>query len=144
RSSKGGRPVTPRRSGRSDEDRGNSSEQLFPILASETARNAAAPSHAAPQSAKSPDEKVSIFWRIFGGTILSIVALVVISAYQGLSGGIRDLRADLAKVSEARAELVKKDAFATSRTKIWDKFTEVQKELTATSTPISPMKLQIE
>ena len=34
------------------------------------------------------EEKISVFWRVFGGTILSITALAVISAYQSLANGI--------------------------------------------------------
>ncbi len=106
--------MSPRRFSRSEEGRGDSSEELFPILASETARIGATPSHAAPQSGKNNEEKLSLFWRVFGGTILSIGALVVISAYQALSSGIHELRTDLARANEARAELVKKDEYVSS------------------------------
>src|SRR5262249_14264690 len=75
--------LKPARFSRSDEGRNDSSEQLFPILASETVRNSATPSHQPPQPVKNGDEKISIFWRVFGGTVVSIVALVVITAYQG-------------------------------------------------------------
>src|SRR5262249_33870355 len=51
----------------------------------------------------------SLFWRVCGGTLLSIAALVVVTAYQQLSGAINDLREQIAKVNEARADLVKKD-----------------------------------
>ena len=140
--------MKPGRSFRSEEGRGDSSEQLFPILASETARNGAAHSHPhhshSATNAKNGDEKISLFWRVFGGTILSISALVVISAYQGLSGGIHDLRTDLARANEAHAEFVKKDEYANIRTKIWDKIDEVQKNAATAAAPIDPMKLRIE
>jgi hypothetical protein len=130
---------------RSADSRGDSSEQLFPVLASETARSSSMSSHQPPAlPAKNNDEKISLFWRVFGGTILSISALVVISAYQGLSNGIHDLRTDLAKANEARGDFVKKDEFATSKTKIWDHFQEMQKESAVVTAPIDPMKLRID
>src|SRR4051812_38780418 len=51
-----------------------------------------------------PEEKISVFWRVFGGTILSITALVVIQAYQAISGTIHDLRADQTRMREQAAD----------------------------------------
>jgi chromosome segregation ATPase len=140
--------MKPDRFSRDDESRTDSSEQLFPVLASETMRNSSRrASHQQPQSqpqSKSGEEKLSIFWRVFGGTVLSICALVVITAYQGLSGGIRELRTDLSHANEARAELVKKDEFSTARAKIWDKLGEMQKDVTTVGSPIDPMKVRLD
>ena len=36
----------------------------------------------------SGDERMSLFWRLFGGTILSIVALAAITVYNSLNTGI--------------------------------------------------------
>lgn len=72
---------------------------------------------------------MSLFWRVFGGTIVSIGALVMITAYQSHSNAIHELRMDLGKANEARAELVKKDEYAASRTKIWDRIQDVQKDM---------------
>ena len=69
---------------------------------------------------------------------------MVITAYQGLSSGIRELRTDLSHSNEARAELVKKDEYAAARAKIWDRLQEIQKDVTAASTPIDPMKLRLD
>ena len=105
--------VTPRRSDR--DYRSDSSEQLFPIIASETIRVPKSHLLPAENSGKSNEERISWFWRIFGGTILSISALVVITAYQSISGSIHDLRLDLAQLKEAKADFVKKDDYAASR-----------------------------
>ncbi len=59
------------------------------------------------------DERVSLFWRVFGGTLLSMVALGALTLYNSISGNITDLRAELSREREARAELVKKDEFNT-------------------------------
>ena len=82
-------------------------ERSGEVAALETMRSA---SSAKPVETKD-EEKMSLFWRVFGGTILSIVALAAITLYNNLSSGISDLRAELAREREARAELVKKEEF---------------------------------
>ncbi|MBP3955584.1 hypothetical protein J8F10_09850 [Gemmata sp. G18] len=62
---------------------------------------------------KKEEEQISIFWRVFGGTILSIVALVSITLFNNMSSSISELRAALSHEREARADLVKKDEFNT-------------------------------
>ncbi len=58
---------------------------------------------------KSDEESISLFWRVFGGTIVSIAALVFITLYNNLSGGIAELRSEVARVNEAKGEFAKKD-----------------------------------
>ena len=116
--------MTPRRFSEREEG-GDSVEQPYTTYASETLRNKNGVHHQPPEKS---EEKVSLFWRIFGGTILSIVALVVITAYQSVSNSISDLRTSIAHVNEAKAELVKKDEYSASRQRTWDKITEIQKE----------------
>ena len=79
-------------------------------LTSETLRSAAESSAPAKTTVRD-DEKMSLFWRVFGGTILSIVALGSITLYNGLSSSIAELRSELNRERDARAELVKKDEF---------------------------------
>lgn len=78
------------------------------LAAAETLRSAAESGGKAAE-AKGDDHHVSVFWRVFGGTILSIVALAAITLYNNLSSGISDLRAELNREREARAALVKKE-----------------------------------
>jgi chromosome segregation ATPase len=90
-----------------DEER---DESAGGMVATETMRSATESS-----DLKKPDrmgeEKISLFWRVFGGTILSIVALVSITLYNSLSSSIAEVRGELNREREARAELVKKDEF---------------------------------
>jgi chromosome segregation ATPase len=79
------------------------------MAALETARSATESSGKAEP--KKEEEHISLFWRVFGGTILSIVALISITLYNNLASSISDLRAELSHEREARAELVKKDEF---------------------------------
>jgi hypothetical protein len=51
---------------------------------------------------------VSMFWRVFGGTILSIAALAVITLYNHLNTSLAELRRDVNVQLETRAEYVKK------------------------------------
>src|SRR5262249_27004054 len=61
-----------------------------PLLAAEVLRNAAAPSEA--KTKPKGEESVSPFWRIFGATILSIVALGAVTLYQQLANGLGEVR----------------------------------------------------
>jgi chromosome segregation ATPase len=58
---------------------------------------------------KNDEEKMSLFWRLFGGTVLSIAALVAITVYNNLQTNISELRAEISRINEARSELIKKD-----------------------------------
>jgi hypothetical protein len=77
----------------------------------ETARSAAESSEKASEPKKKEEEGMSLFWRVFGGTILSIVALISLTLYNNMSASITDLRAEVSREREARAELVKKEDF---------------------------------
>jgi hypothetical protein len=114
----------------SSDDRGDSGEQQYRLVTAETLRSSAERHHV-PAPAKANEERISLFWRIFGGTILSIVALVVITAYQSVSNSIVDLRNSISHLNEMKADFVKKDENAASRTRTWDRITEIQKEAAA-------------
>lgn len=78
-------------------------------LAAETLRSVANPPVAEKHAEKKEDEKISLFWRVFGGTILSIVALVLMTFYNNLTSSIADLRAEVGKLRDERASLPKKE-----------------------------------
>jgi chromosome segregation ATPase len=90
------------------------------VAAAETLRSAAE-SSAPKAEKKNTEEHVSLFWRVFGGTILSIVALAAVTLYNNLSSGISDLRAELGKEREARAALAKKEDMDTRTKSIYDR-----------------------
>ena len=90
-----------------DDERDDSASGL---MASETMRSAAE-SSAPGKPERSGEEKISLFWRVFGGTILSIVALVSITLYNSISSSIAEVRIEQNRERDARAELVKKDEF---------------------------------
>jgi hypothetical protein len=85
------------------------------------------------------DERLSLFWRVFGGTILMIAALVVITLYNNQASSITELRAEVSRLNEARAEMVKKEEFNASKQKMWDRVQSLQ-ELRVT---VSALKEQV-
>ena len=105
------------------EDRGDSEDRSGQtLLASETLRNAAHRHIHRTDKAKE-EGGISMFWRVFGGTIFSIVALVIITAYTQMTGNISDLRKELTQV---QADLLKKDEFNTRLTSLWNSIKELQ------------------
>jgi hypothetical protein len=100
--------VLQKRGGQDDE----SVERSGEMAALETMRSAAGSGGEKPQEKKG-EEHISLFWRVFGGTILSIVALVSITLYNNISSSITELRTELGREREARAGLVKKEEFNT-------------------------------
>lgn len=81
-----------------------------PLAAGEAARSAAEPPPLVKTEEKK-EESLSLFWRVFGGTIISMVALGVLTLYNNLSSNISELRKELNTERELRADLVKKDEF---------------------------------
>ncbi len=94
---------------RADQEEGL--DRTTEIAVYETGRSSAESSGEKPAEPKKDEEHVSMFWRLFGGTILSIVALVSITLFNNMSTSITELRTEISREREARAELVKKDEF---------------------------------
>jgi TolA-binding protein len=68
-------------------------------------------------------QKMSLFWQVFGGTILSIVALVVLTAYNQLTSAQADLRRDM---NQVQVDQVKKDELNTRLTVVWNSIKGLQ------------------
>ena len=94
------------------------SAPLAPLITAEVLRNAA--SSCEPKAKGKDEDGVSPFWRIFGATILSIVALAAVTLYQQLAGSLSEVRHEL-------GQMTKKEEFVASRSKVWEKFFEIQK-----------------
>jgi hypothetical protein len=73
--------MSTKRGGQTDESFDQSQEAAY-----ETARAAA--EGGAKDPPKKEEEHLSVFWRVFGGTILSICALVAITLYNNMSSNI--------------------------------------------------------
>jgi hypothetical protein len=90
----------------------------------ESLRNAVDSSQA--QGKLKPEDRVSMFWRVFGGTLLSITALVGITLYQQFSNSISELRTSLSRLTESRADFVKVEDCNTRFTAVWNNMKELQ------------------
>jgi hypothetical protein len=116
--------VLPRRYARTDGHSAFTDSERHLILAAETLRSGDTP--AKKKDGDRAEEKISIFWRVFGGTILSITALAVISAYQSLANGIHEVRGDVGHIRESSGDYIKKDEFNNRTTMIWNGIREAQ------------------
>jgi hypothetical protein len=96
------------------------------LRAVETMRSIHDPAAAHVKSAPRGEDRVSLFWRIFGGTLLSIVALVVITVYQQFTSSLTELRTNLNHVIENRAELVRADDFNNRVASMWTTIKQLQ------------------
>jgi hypothetical protein len=81
-----------------NDQRGSSRTPAVPILVAESLRNAASTNDSAP--APKGEERISVFWRVFGGTLLSIAALVVLTLCQYFNNNLNELRNDLSRLNE--------------------------------------------
>jgi chromosome segregation ATPase len=83
--------------------------------------------------------RMPLFWRVFGGTVLSIAALIVMTAYQSLSGSMgelrnemgqlgNDLRKEVNRLNETQGELVSKEELDTRMRSVWRGIRELQED----------------
>jgi hypothetical protein len=93
------------------------------LLAAETLRNCA---DGPPAQAPRGEERISVFWRVFGGTILSIAALAILTVYNQFAGTLTDLRKEVNQLYENRAELLRKDEFNNRLTSVWSGLKDLQ------------------
>jgi hypothetical protein len=118
--------VLPRRYVRPDEGSGFTDSERHLILAAETLRAGDTAGKRPAKDGERAEEKISVFWRVFGGTILSITALMVLNAYQSLTKDIHDVRTDVGHLRETNGEFIRKDEFNNRTTKMWDSIRETQ------------------
>jgi hypothetical protein len=91
--------------------------------------HAAGPGSAAghvPPPAPKGEDRLPVFWRIFGSTVLSIAALIAVTLYQQITANIHELRGDQNRLSQDYGDLVKKDDFNTRITALSHNLKELQ------------------
>lgn len=98
------------------------------------------------QDAKPADEHggISVFWRVFGGTIISIVALIGITLFNSMNNQISELRSEIRKLSDAGAEFVKKDEFSGRINSNWDRVQLLQTQNNEQNATIRAMRAEID
>jgi hypothetical protein len=90
-----------------------------------------------------PEEKISLFWRVFGGTLLSIAALVLMTVYQQIANSLHDLRGDLNHVRELQVDMVKKDDLNSRTTSIWNSLKEITNDVPSLKTRTALLESQL-
>jgi hypothetical protein len=116
-------------------DRSNPLSTVSPLF--ETLRKCAESGSAGKEEKE--DKGMPTFWRVFGGTLLSIGALVVMTAYQGMNASLaelrgemdhldKDLRKEMGRLSEIQADLVKKSDFDVITRATWTAVRELQED----------------
>ncbi len=118
--------MLPKRVTRNDQHSSFTDSERHLILAAETLRAGDTADRGRKEEGKGSEEKISVFWRVFGGTILSICALVILNLYQWLANGIHELRGDVGRLREAGGEYIKKDEFNTRSKDVWTRIQELQ------------------
>jgi hypothetical protein len=103
------------------EDRCDNDKNQPSLLAMEAIPSAATPKQFLRRPVRR--QKISLFWQVFGGTIVSIVALVITTVYSQMTTTESDLRKDLNRV---QVDLVRKDEFNTRLTALWNSIKEQQ------------------
>ena len=103
----------------------------------EVLRNAAESAKAGEEAGKDKEEKsIPLFWRVFGGTVLSMVSLVVMTAYSGFNASLAETKGNLAslgtevrketaRLEETMAGLSRKEELATTMSSINRNLTEL-------------------
>jgi hypothetical protein len=93
------------------------------ILAPEAMRGCVTPQ---PAPSVKGEDRMSLFWRIFGGTLLSLAGLGGLTLYQQLNSSITEVRNEVNRINEGRGEFVKKDELSTRTTTIWNGIKDLQ------------------
>jgi chromosome segregation ATPase len=89
---------------------------------------------------KSDEERMSIFWRVFGGTIISICALVGITLFNNFNNNLSELRSEIARINEARGDLVKKDEFNSRISSNYERVQQLQSQNTAQNATLTSLQ----
>jgi DNA repair exonuclease SbcCD ATPase subunit len=96
------------------------------LAAAESLRSSANPVPCPDEPPSKAEDKISLFWRVFGGTILSIVALVAITVFNSFSSSLAELRREINDQHQSRAELVKKEELSSRVSSLWNGIKDLQ------------------
>ena len=65
------------------------------------------------------DDKLSVVWRVLGGTVLSIIVTLMVTVYQNISSSLADLRTGQSRIIETQSDFAKKDDLTNRATQLW-------------------------
>ncbi len=118
---------------------GGQSQLPFTATALHNAQSGSARNHASDEQGG-----ISVFWRVFGGTIVSIAALAGITIYNSFNNQISELRNEIHKLNEARAELIKKDEFSSRVNSYSDRVLQLQTQNNEQNATIRAMRTELD
>jgi len=151
--------VAPKRGGQDDVHDAESRIDQTPIMAGALRVGETMNS---PVPEKKEEEKISLFWRVFGGTILSIAALISITLFNNMNSSINDLRAESAKSNEARntavmelrtemaksnetrSELVRKEDYNSRMSSQWERVQTLQQQNSQQNALLTSLKTELD
>jgi hypothetical protein len=113
------------RNQRDDEPQSLGSPHGVVLQSGETLRTAAS-SFRPPVNKGKKRDRLSVIWRLFGGTLLSIAALVCITLYQQITNAFTELRTNVNRLNETRSELVKNEDFNNRMKSVWTSIRDLQ------------------
>ncbi|CAN5253000.1 hypothetical protein BH11PLA2_BH11PLA2_30410 [soil metagenome] len=97
-----------------------------------------------PSYSKADEEKMHVFWRVFGGAIVSVTALVGLTLYNNVQSGIVELRSEMAKNTELRAELIRKDEFNTRMSASYERINGVMTQTNTLNATVVSLKTDLD
>jgi hypothetical protein len=77
------------------------------------------------------EARTPAFWKLFGGTLLSVATLIVITLCQQFSAGLNDLRKDILRLSQGQGETVKEDELNSRIRPLWERVRELEADRAA-------------
>lgn len=114
------RSMPPARSGMADE-----------LLGIETLRNGASKTKVGEESQTTNQQPVSWFVQVFGGTLLSIMALTFFTIFNYFNNSLADMRREITQIVESRHDLVKKTDLESQIGTVQANFKEVNNGLSS-------------
>lgn len=131
--------MSTKRNGSDDQFDGQSGAMAVMTEAARTADTG----HRHPEPAKTGEEKLSVFWRVFGGTLISVAALVAITVFNSMNGNINELRSEVSRLNEAKAEAAKKDDLHALRTQLAT-YAEYRREIDSLKERVSKHRAELD
>ena len=72
------------------------------------------------------DARLPAFWKLFGATLLSIAALIVITLCQQFSSGLGDVRKDVLHLSQTQGALIRGDDLNGRLRTLWERIRDLE------------------
>lgn len=89
------------------------------------------------------EDRMTVVWRVLGGTVLSIIVTLMVTVYQSLSSTLADLRTGQSRIVETQSDFAKKDDLTNRATQLWTAQKATSEAVPELRTRTSQMESQI-